>query len=129
MVDYLNRLGKRMSSRGFPADDPALVLVINALKAMYELHTEMQCRSIDGRGREEKPPVDPVFTRTSAPRRHEKYRLVRPRTESHYASLRFASYIYCFRSPYGNLSINSRICCFTPSGSLRSWGMWKASSG
>jgi hypothetical protein len=43
-----------MSGRGFPADD----LVTNALKAMYELHTEMQCRSIDGKGREEKPPVD-----------------------------------------------------------------------
>jgi hypothetical protein len=73
MVDYLNRLGKRMSSRGFPPDDPAMVLVANALKAMYELQTEMQCRSIDGKGREEKPPVDLLFTRKSAPRKHERH--------------------------------------------------------
>jgi hypothetical protein len=83
MVDYLNRLGKRMSNRGFPADDPAMVLVTNALKAMYELQTEMQCRSIDGKGRADKPPVDPLFARTSAPRKHEKYRLGRPRREAH----------------------------------------------
>src|SRR5215207_7747298 len=78
MVDYLNRLGKRMSSRGFPSDDPAMILVANALKAMYELQTEMQCRSIDGKGSEDKLPVDPLFTRTSALRKHEKYRLGRP---------------------------------------------------
>ena len=69
MVDYLNRLGKRMSNRGFPDDDLALALVTNALKAMYELQTEMQCRSIDGKGRDEKPPGDPLFARTSAPRK------------------------------------------------------------
>jgi hypothetical protein len=74
-VECLNRLGKRMSSRGFPDDNPVKLLVASALKALYELHAEMQCRSLDGKGREEKPPVDPLFTRTSAPRKHEKYRL------------------------------------------------------
>jgi hypothetical protein len=83
MVSYLNRLGKRMSGRGFPDDDPMRLLVAAALKAMYELYAEVQCRSIDGKGRDEKPPVDPLFTRTSAPRKHEKLRLGRPRRETH----------------------------------------------
>jgi hypothetical protein len=81
MVSYLNRLGKRMGTRGFPEDDPVRLLVAGALKAMYELQTEMRCRSIDGKGREEikNTSVDPLFTRTSAPRKHEKYRLGHPR--------------------------------------------------
>jgi hypothetical protein len=83
MVSYLHRLGKRMSGRGFPEDDPLRLLVAAALKAMYELHAEVQCRSIDGKGRDEQPPLDPLFTRTSAPRKHEKYRLGRPRRETH----------------------------------------------
>jgi hypothetical protein len=41
MVAYLNRLGKRMSDRGFPNDDPMTLLVAAALKAMYELHAEV----------------------------------------------------------------------------------------
>jgi hypothetical protein len=85
MVAYLNQLGKRISSRGFPDDDPMRLLVTAALKAMYELHTEVTCRSIDGRGRDNAPkqPVDPLFTRKSAPRKHEKYRLGRPRRDAH----------------------------------------------
>ena len=35
IVDYLNRLGKRMSDRYFPVDDPARVMVMDALKAVY----------------------------------------------------------------------------------------------
>jgi hypothetical protein len=73
MVDYLNRLGKRMSARGFPEDDPGMMLVASALKAVFELQTEMQCRSIDGKGREARPPVDLLFTRKSAPRKHERH--------------------------------------------------------
>jgi hypothetical protein len=84
MVAYLDRLKNRMGARGFPEDDPLRLVVVSALTAMHELHAEVQCRSIDGKGREEKPPaVDPLFTRTSAPRKHEKYRLGRPRRESH----------------------------------------------
>jgi len=83
MVSYLNRLGKRMSGRGFPDDDPMRLLVAAALKAVFELHAEVQCRSIDGKGRDEKPAVDPLFARISAPRKHEKLRLGRPRRETH----------------------------------------------
>jgi hypothetical protein len=86
MVAYLKRLGKRMSDRNFPEDDPMRVMVVAALKAMYELHAEVTCRSMDGKGLNDipKPPaVDPLFTRKSAPRKHEKYRLGRPRRETH----------------------------------------------
>jgi hypothetical protein len=55
MVAYLNRLGKRMDSRGFRDDDPARILITDALKALYKLRAEMECRSIDGRGIEDKP--------------------------------------------------------------------------
>src|SRR5688572_15765085 len=81
MVAYLGRLKKRMDVRCFPEDDPLMRVVVEALNAVHQLHSEVQCRSIDGKGREEieKPPVDPLFTRTSAPRKHEKYRLGRPR--------------------------------------------------
>jgi hypothetical protein len=83
MVAYLNRLNKRMGDRGFPVDDPLRLVVAKALAAVHELHNEVQCRSIDGKGREETPPVDPLFTRTSAPRKHEKIRLGRVRPETH----------------------------------------------
>jgi hypothetical protein len=86
MVSYLNRLGKRMSDRGFPLDDPARVMVVDALKALYKLRAEMQCRSIDGRGIEEepKPPtIDELLARKSAPRKDEKIRLGRVRRETH----------------------------------------------
>ena len=83
IVAYLNRLNKRMGARGFPKDDPLMRVVVAALTAMHELHSEVQCRSIDGKGRGESPSVDPLFTRTSAPRKHEKFRLGRPRRESH----------------------------------------------
>jgi hypothetical protein len=76
-----------MSDRGFPADDPARLLVTAALKAIYELHADMQCRSMDGRGLHEvvKPPtIDKQLARRSAPRKHEKYRLGRPRRDAHY---------------------------------------------
>ena len=77
MLQYLVRLNKRMGFRGIPADDPLKVAGANALTAMHELHTEVQCRSIDGKGRSEgrsevaKPPADLLFTRRSKARRHE----------------------------------------------------------
>jgi hypothetical protein len=86
MVAYLNRLGKRKSDRNFPADDPMRVMVVAALKAMYELHAEVTCRSMDGKGLNEtpKPPaVDPLFTRKSALRKDEKIRLGRIRRDTH----------------------------------------------
>jgi hypothetical protein len=86
MVAYLNRLGRRMSDRNFPDDDPMRVMVVAALKAMYELNAEVNCRSMDGKGLNDtpKPPaVDPLFTRKSAPRKHEKYRLGRSPRETH----------------------------------------------
>ncbi len=86
MVAYLNRLGKRMSDRNFLADDPMRVMVVAALKAMHELHAEVTCRSMDGKGLDDtrKPPaVDPLFTRKSVLRKAEKIRLGRIRRESH----------------------------------------------
>ena len=85
-MSYLNRLGKRMDSRGFPDDDPARILVTDALKALYKLRAEMECRSIDGRGIEDKPKrptIEEQLARRSAPRKHEKYRLGRPRRDAH----------------------------------------------
>jgi hypothetical protein len=73
MVASLNRLNKRMGAIGVPTDDPLRLVVANALTAVHELHSEVQCRSIDGKGREEKPPVDLLFTRKSAPRKHERH--------------------------------------------------------
>jgi hypothetical protein len=85
MVAYLGRLNNRMAATGFPDGDPLKRVGANALSAVNELHAELMCRSIDGKGRDEieEPPIDPLFTRTSAPRKHEKYRLGRPRRESH----------------------------------------------
>ena len=86
MVEYLNRLGKRMSDRHFPDDDPAMLMADDALNAVYKLRAEMECRSIDGRGIEEtpKPPtIDELMARKSAPRKHEKYRLGRIRRDTH----------------------------------------------
>jgi hypothetical protein len=85
IVAYLGRLNKRMGDRGFPEDDPFRRVTADALIAMHQLHAEVMCRSIDGKGRDEveKPPIDPLFTRTSALRKHEKYRLGRPRRETH----------------------------------------------
>ena len=73
MVASLNRLNKRMGAIGFPTDDPLRLVVANALTAVHELHSEVQCRSIDGKSREEKPPVDLLFTRKSVPRKHERH--------------------------------------------------------
>jgi hypothetical protein len=86
MVAYLNRLGQRMSDTNFPKDDPMRLMVVTALKAMYELHAEVTCRSMDGKGLDDlpKPPaVDPLFTRKSAPRKHEKYQLGHLPQETH----------------------------------------------
>jgi hypothetical protein len=86
IVDYLNRLGKRMDSRGFPPSDPARVMVADALKAVYKLRAEMECRSIDGRGIEETPmppTIGEQLARKSAPRKDEKIRLGRIRRDTH----------------------------------------------
>jgi hypothetical protein len=72
---YLYRLNRRMGEKSFPEDDPLKIAVVSAMSAMSELHAEVTCRSFDGIGREtnEKPPaVDPLFTRTSKPRKHER---------------------------------------------------------
>jgi hypothetical protein len=86
MVAYLNRLGKRMSDRNFPEDDPMRLMVVTALKAMYELHADVTCRSMDGKGLNDTPKpsaVDPLFTRKSALRKDEKIRLGRRRRDTH----------------------------------------------
>ena len=60
-------------------------MVTAALKAMYELHADGACRSMDGKGLNDtpKPPaVDPLFTRKSALRKDEKIRLGRVRRET-----------------------------------------------
>ena len=73
---YLYRLNRRMSEKGFPEDDPLKVAVARAVSDTSELHAEVTCRSIEGIGRPEthdRPPaVDPLFTRTSKPRKHER---------------------------------------------------------
>jgi hypothetical protein len=72
----LYRLNRRMGERGFSEDDELKKLVVDAQKAIGELHMELVCRSIDGMGWQapvEKPTaVDPLFTRTSKPRTHER---------------------------------------------------------
>jgi hypothetical protein len=76
MLDYLGRLNKRLSSRGFPENDPLRVMVSGALTSMHQLFTEVHCRSIDRKGSpemENAPPVDLLFTRTSKPRKHERH--------------------------------------------------------
>jgi len=53
---------------------------------MYELHAEVTCRSMDGKGLDdtpEPPAVDPLFTRKSALRKDEKIRLGRIRKDTH----------------------------------------------
>jgi hypothetical protein len=50
MASYLHRLRVRMQRRGFPSDDPMLQLVVKAGEAVHELHIEMQCRAMDGKG-------------------------------------------------------------------------------
>jgi hypothetical protein len=76
IVAYLYRLNRRMGEKGFPPDDQLKRLVENSQKTIGELHMELVGRSIDGMGwqaRNEKPPeIDPLFTRTSKPRKHER---------------------------------------------------------
>ena len=47
---YLHRLRARMQKRGFPEDDPLMVLVREASVAMHNRHTEVFCRAMDGKG-------------------------------------------------------------------------------
>jgi hypothetical protein len=86
MASYLNCLGKRLSSRGFPEDDSARILVTDAPKALFKLRAEMQCRSIDGKGIDDtpkQPTIDEQLARRSAPRKDEKIRLGRIRRDTH----------------------------------------------
>ena len=86
MISYLNRLGKRMSDRNFPLDDPARIMVGEALAAMYKLRAEMDCRSRDGRGVDntpKQPTIDELMARKSAPRKDEKIWLGRIRRDLH----------------------------------------------
>ncbi len=39
-----------MQRRGFPADDPLIQLVNKASQLMHELHGEVFCRAMDGKG-------------------------------------------------------------------------------
>ena len=50
MVGYLHRLRVRMNKRGFPDDDPLMALVVKASAAMNDLHGEVFCRAMDGKG-------------------------------------------------------------------------------
>jgi hypothetical protein len=76
MLAYLYRLKRRMDQKGFPEDDPLVIATQQATSAMCELHNEVMCRSIDGRGRnvtgEQPPEVDLMFTRKSKARKHER---------------------------------------------------------
>ena len=74
MVQYLVRIEDRMSYKGFPADDPVRIAVLNALAATKELYRETLARSIGVTEAPEpqQPPIDPFFTRRSKPRKHEK---------------------------------------------------------
>ena len=75
MVQYPARIEDRMSYKGFAADDPVRVAVVNALAATNELYRETLSRSIDVTGVPEPPqqPLDPFFTRRGKPRKHEKH--------------------------------------------------------
>jgi hypothetical protein len=86
MVSYLTRLNDRMSHKGFPDQDPIRLASANALKALQVLHKELLSRSFDVKSSGEiKPPrpVDLLLIRKSALRKDEKYRLGRPRRETH----------------------------------------------
>jgi hypothetical protein len=50
MLGYLGRLKKRMTSRGFPHNDPLLQLVLTAEDAMHRLRVDVHYRSIEGQG-------------------------------------------------------------------------------
>jgi len=50
MASYLHRLRVRMQRRGFPADDPLMQLVNKASQSVHELHGEVFCRAMDGKG-------------------------------------------------------------------------------
>jgi hypothetical protein len=86
MVAYLTRLNDLMSHRGFPDQDPIRLAAANALKVLQQLHRELLSRSFDVKSSAEintPPPVDLLLTRKSALRKDEKYRLGRPRRETH----------------------------------------------
>ena len=86
MVAYFTRLNDRMSHKGFPDQDPIRLGSTNALKALQVLHKELLSRSFDVKSSAEikpPPPVDLLFTRKSALRKDEKYRLGRVRRETH----------------------------------------------
>ena len=50
MASYLHRLRVRMQRRGFPPDDPLMQLVNKASQSVHELHGEVFCRAMDGKG-------------------------------------------------------------------------------
>jgi hypothetical protein len=79
-VSWLLSLPSKMQDTENLACGPKNGVKVTALKAMYELHAQVTCRSIDGKGLNDtpKPPAtDPLFARKSALRKDDKIRLGR----------------------------------------------------
>jgi hypothetical protein len=73
MLGYLSRLKRRMVRRGFPNDDRLMRAVVEAENAMHALSVETHYLSMND-GKAEKPAaVDPLFTRKSNLRKHERH--------------------------------------------------------
>jgi hypothetical protein len=72
MLGYLNRLKHRMHQRGFLAGDPLLDTVVNAENAMHALSVEADYLAMNASKPENLPAVDPLFTRKSNLRKHER---------------------------------------------------------
>jgi hypothetical protein len=72
MLGYLSRLKRRMHQRGFLSGDPLLDAVVNAENAMHALSVEADYLAMSGGKAEQPPSVDPLFTRKSNLRKHER---------------------------------------------------------
>jgi hypothetical protein len=73
MLGYLSRLKRRMMQRGFLDGDPLLDAVVNAANAMHALSVEADYLTMNASKAEKPPTVDPLFTRKSNLRKHEKH--------------------------------------------------------
>jgi hypothetical protein len=72
MIGYLSRLKRRMYQRGFLAGDPLLDAVVNAENAMHALSVETDYLAMSASKVDKPPALDPLFTRKSKPRKHER---------------------------------------------------------
>ena len=73
MLGYLSRLKGRMVRRGFPNDDRLMRAAVDAENALHALTVEVRYLAMNASKAEQPLTVDPLFTRKSNLRKHERH--------------------------------------------------------